>query len=111
MAIDNSLFVEGTQGLSFDACINRTLDLIPQSASSVLAANPKRTYAAFINNSEVGDITIVLGDAGTANLGAGIVLKPRGGSFEINQVNLYKGRVSAISSTRTTLAYVEGFTD
>jgi hypothetical protein len=65
-------------------------------------------YAAFINNGQT-DITLVLDDKSKALIDEGIVIKGYGGSYEISLLNLYTGKVSAISASITQLSFVEGF--
>lgn len=77
------------------------------SSSSVLPANPYRKSATFVNTSAAGRIS--LSYQTDAVEGAGIVLYPNGGSYEINQSNLYRGTVNAIASqANCTLAITEG---
>ncbi|MGI8503004.1 MAG: hypothetical protein ACR2LR_17985 [Hassallia sp.] len=87
---------------------NKKIDLIANNASALLDANPKRMYAAFINNGE-DDITLVLQDKSRAVINEGIILKGHGGSYEITLLNLYTGKVSAISASAIQLSFVEGF--
>lgn len=91
---------------SFDTCINADKSLNKDVAAIVINANPARRYAAFINNSNV-DITLILGESNQGSIGKGIILKPRGGSYEIDANNLYVGRVCAISAVAVKLSYVE----
>ncbi|MEH2261036.1 hypothetical protein [Nostoc sp.] len=90
----------------FSNCINSDKSLTSNMSDVVLNANSVRTYAAFINNSSI-DITLVLGDKANTTVGKGIVLKPRGGSYEINSNNLYIGKVSAIATNNCKLSFVE----
>ena len=92
----------------FSKSTNKKIDLIANNASAILDANPKRMYAAFVNNNDA-DITLVFDDKSKAVLEAGIVVKGHGGSYEITLLNLYTGKVSGISSSVTQLSCVEGF--
>lgn len=92
----------------FEKSTNKKIDLIPNNAVSVFDSNPKRMYAAFVNNGD-NDITLVFDDKSKAVLEAGIIIKGNGGSYEINLLSLYIGKISAISATRTQLSCVEGF--
>lgn len=89
----------------FSECQNNSIALAAKAAETVLKAN-KRAYAAFINNSNV-DITLVLGAKDKAAIGKGIIIKSFGGSYEINQINLYVGDVSAIAESACSLSFVE----
>lgn len=90
----------------FSDCVHGDKDLTGNVADTVLNANGNRQYAAFINNS-LYDITLILGDKTKGGVNRGIVLKPRGGSYEINQNNLYVGKISAISANNCKLIFVE----
>jgi hypothetical protein len=68
---------------------------VGSSSTKVLDANSGRLLAILTNDS---DTTIYLSLGVTAVLNKGIVLNPNGGSYEINQSNLYVGQVSAIAS-------------
>ncbi|MBA3920319.1 MAG: hypothetical protein H0X31_00880 [Nostocaceae cyanobacterium] len=109
MAISNPLSVPQSSNsnlITFDNCINRSIDLAANSPNSFLKANSKRIYAAFVNNS-ASQITLSLGDIAGAKVGQGILLSPYGGSFEISSINLYVGAISAVSSQSSSLSFVE----
>jgi hypothetical protein len=93
---------------SFSKCRNSKVNLTANTPVGILNSNSKRVYAAFINNGEV-DITLVLDDKSKAVIDEGIIIKGGGGSFEITLLNLYTGKVSAISANTTQLSFVEGF--
>lgn len=93
---------------SFSKCTNSKVNLIANTAIGILSNNSKRMYAAFINNG-TSDITLVFEDKSKAVINEGIVLKGYGGSYEITSLNLYTGKVSAISESITQLSFVEGF--
>jgi hypothetical protein len=80
--------------VSFTQCTTEVDNFTSGTALTLLAANENRTYAIFQNIGDNGDITLFLGDATEEG---GIVLNP-GGSYEINQNNLYVGKVMGISS-------------
>lgn len=92
--------------LKFSNCTNAERSLTSNIADVILNANSARSYAAFINNSSV-DITLILGDKTNAAVGKGIILKPRGGSYEINSNNLYIGKISAIATNNCKFSFVE----
>jgi hypothetical protein len=93
---------------SFSKCTNSKINLTANTPIGVLSSNSKRMYAAFINNGQT-DITLVLDDKSKALIDEGIVIKGYGGSYEISLLNLYTGKVSAISQSITQLSFVEGF--
>jgi hypothetical protein len=93
---------------SFSKCTNSKVNLVANLAVGILSSNSKRMYAAFINNGQA-DITLVLDDKSKAVIDEGIVIKGGGGSFEISLLNLYTGKVSAISAGIAQLSFVEGF--
>lgn len=97
-----------SSSISFTTCTNSEKELIANTAITILASNGARQYGAFVNNSNV-DITLILGEPGQgqASLNKGIILKPRGGSYEINSNNLYVGKVAAISGSNCKLSFVE----
>lgn len=95
----------GVSSVGFSNCSNNEIALGAKTAVLIMEATQRR-YAAFINNSAV-DITISLGPKDKAKINHGIILKASGGSFEINQNNLYQGPVSAISSAKCSLSFVE----
>ena len=90
----------------FDKCTSGETPLVANVATLLLPANPLRAYAAIINNS-MTEVTIVLADRTKTAINKGIILKPRGGSFEINSANLYVGNVSAIAADVSKLSFVE----
>ena len=89
----------------FERCTNDEKSL-NTNGTSLLEANANRSYAVFINNSNI-DITLVLGESTKAVNGKGIIIKPRGGSYEINQNNLYTGKISAIATSTCKISFVE----
>lgn len=91
---------------SFANCTNSTITLAPKVPLVVLKANPERLYAAFINSLPF-EVWLSLATPGKTKLGQGIPLSPLGGSFEITQINLYRGVVSVISASACTLSFVE----
>ncbi len=92
--------------VGFSNCSNNEISLtVARLAVLVLAAGNRR-YAAFVNNSDQ-DITLCFAVRENARINHGIILKPFGGSYEINQNNLYQGPVSAISAGKCSLSIVE----
>jgi hypothetical protein len=91
---------------TFDKCTNSEITVGANAPVTILKANPKRAYAALINNSAF-DITLILGSNKDGAINKGIILKPRGGSFEITAVNLYIGQVTAICASETNITFVE----
>lgn len=81
--------------------------LLPLSVASkwVLEENPQRLYALLVNDSA---IVIYLGMGAPAVIGRGIRLNANGGSYEINLMNPWHGRIAAIAASATPdLAIVE----
>ncbi|WP_375497045.1 hypothetical protein [uncultured Nostoc sp.] len=89
----------------FSNCTNGDKQLNSNAGDTILEPNSNRQYAVFMNNS-LFDITLILGDKSKGGIGKGIVLKSKG-SYEINSVNLYIGKVSAISASNCKLSFVE----
>lgn len=106
MISNSSQNSSSASSVGFFNCSANENFLAARTAILVLEANQLRRYAAFINNSAT-DITIFLGSKEKAKVNHGIILKPWGGSFEINRNNLYQGPVSAISLTKCSLSFVE----
>jgi len=78
------------------------------SVSSRLVRNPKpdRKYLALTNYSGT---PCFISLSGSARANAGIYLGANGGAFEITQINLYIGSVTAITSGGTAyISYCEG---
>ncbi|ALF52983.1 hypothetical protein ACX27_09170 [Nostoc piscinale CENA21] len=92
--------------IRFNNCTHGEKTFTKNVGDEVLNENSNRQYAVFVNNS-LYDITLILGDKSKGTVGKGIILKPRGGSYEINQTNLYVGKVSAISANNCKLSFVE----
>lgn len=78
---------------------------INSTSRIILPANPHRQQVTLVNNSFVNEAYINYG--GMASLGEGITLMRGGGSYEINQSNLYRGAISAISANPLTLTGIE----
>ena len=66
------------------------------SATTVLAANSARKYAAIVNNC---NYDVYLDFSSTASKGWGIRLNKQGGSYEMTTENLARRVISAIAST------------
>ena len=72
----------------------------------ILPINENRLQATFVNRSETAKVYLNYGTL--AEVGKGICLMPKGGSYEINRTNPYQGVVSAISDTNgATLSGLE----
>lgn len=65
------------------------------SSTLVLAANPKRMDAVFVNDSNQ-PIYLARGNAAVMN--EGIRLNASGGNYEINALNLFRGAIYAIAT-------------
>lgn len=61
----------------------------------ILPINENRLQCTFVNRSETAKIYLNYGTL--AEVGKGICLMPKGGSYEINRTNPYQGLISAIS--------------
>ena len=75
------------------------------ASTVVLAANPNRADADFVND---GNNVIYLARGNTAVLNAGIRLNPKGGSYHIGTNNLFLGAINGISANETNLTVSEG---
>lgn len=64
------------------------------STTAILAANGQRHYAAIINS---GSYPVYLGIGAEAVANKGIYLAPSGGSYEINEQNLFIGAINGIA--------------
>lgn len=85
-----ALYVESTDCKPYNKTVGST-------STTVLEANPNRKKATFVNND---DEEIFLAEGDTAEMNKGIRLNPNGtGSYEINWMNLYKGKVTAICTS------------
>jgi len=73
---------------------------IGTSSEIILAQTPLRKQAIVVNRSETATVTLSYQPIATPN--QGIVLYPKGGAYEINRSNLYRGALSAISSEANT---------
>ena len=88
----------GGGAYSFNSVGTSASSTVGTSATVVLSKNSGRMYAAFTNDG-ADDIYLNLGATSTAAVGKGIRINANGGSYEINDLNLYTGQVSAISET------------
>jgi len=71
------------------------------ASTLVLDSNPLRKYLVLVNDS---DTTLYLAlSSEPAVLNSGIRLNANGGSFEINLLNPYHGKINAISSVATKI--------
>jgi len=107
MIVNPAMEVSNTTNVSFNECNNLILKIVANRALTVLSLNRKRAYAAFINVS-LSDITLILGETTDRVPNKGIILKPNG-SFEITQINLFTGKVSAICTADSELSAIECF--
>lgn len=101
----NSVKLPQISVTSFNKCANKVTAITKKTPVEVVAPNSKRLYAAFVNNSDY-PATLILGNTESANIDKGILLNP-GGSFEITLINLYRGRVSAVSEEDGKISWVE----
>lgn len=106
--INNPTSIQQSQSglVTFNKCTNNIAELESEDAKTIVPTNIKRMYAVFVNNSSA-TITLILGEPNSGAVDKGITLNPYGGSFEINQLNLYRGKVSAISAINAKLSWVE----
>ena len=74
--------------------VTDTAVLVQDASTLVLAANPKRADAVFVNDSNQ---PIYLARGNAAVLHEGIRLNASGGSYEINALNLFLGAIYAIA--------------
>ena len=75
--------------------VTDTAVLVLEVTTVVLAANPNRADAVFVNDSNQ-PIYLARGNAAVMN--AGIRLNAGGGSYEINRDNLFLGAINAIAT-------------
>ena len=75
--------------------VTDTAVLVQDASTLVLAANPKRADAVFVNDSNQ-PIYLARGNAAVMN--AGIRLNASGGSYEIDNNNLFLGAIYAIAT-------------
>lgn len=81
--------------------------LIQAVSTLVLAANPRRADAVFVNDSNQ---PIFLARGNAAVLNVGIRLNANGGSYEINRNNLFLGVINAIAvGGDKNLVWSEGY--
>jgi len=84
------------QNVSSSANTPKTGVVVGSSTTLALAANTARKSAVFTNDSNE---TIYLALGSEAAMNQGIRLNANGGSYEINQTNLYTGIVTAICAS------------
>jgi len=82
-----------------DAPTNTAVSVKSSTSTTVLPLDTGRRYAVIVNDS-ANTIWLKLGSAATAN--SGIRLNANGGAYEINEMNLYKGIITAIASSSTS---------
>ena len=80
---------------------------VTDASRILLPSNPERLQATFTNT---GDYTVYLNFNTDAQTGRGISLMPRGGSYEINLTNPFKGSISAVVEANqiTIITGIEG---
>lgn len=80
---------------------------VTETSRILLPSNSARLQATFTNT---GDYTVYLNFNTDAQIGRGISLMPRGGSYEINLTNPFKGSISAVvdSNQVTIITGIEG---
>lgn len=89
----------------FNKATNRKLVLVANTSAQVVSTNLDRAYLVVVNNSDDA-VTLAFGD-GAAALNQGIVLTAKGSSFELTQLNLFTGRIAAISGSASELSIIE----
>lgn len=82
-----------------DALTNTSVSVPSATSTVVLPLDLGRKYAVFVNDGS-NDIYLFLGSPAVA--GEGIRLNSGGGAYEINELNLYKGIVTAIATSSTS---------
>lgn len=102
MAVNNLGQVE----VGFATCASKKVTLTAANSVEVLAAKETRMYASIINNSSAS-VTLILGNPSNSSVGQGIILTGRSSSYEIDQNNLYRGRISAVAANTVELSIVE----
>lgn len=103
--LNNPSDASNNYAIPFDKCTNDEKSL-SVNGTLLLETNANRSYAIFVNNSSI-DITLVFGESANAVKSKGIIIKARGGSYEINQNNLYTGKIFAIAATNCKISFVE----
>lgn len=94
------------QTAGFDKCKSKKITLLPNVITDVFLANSNRTYAILANTS-APNVTVIFVDPNNTLSKEGIPLTGKGSSYEIGQMNLYLGKVSAISYNTAELSVVE----
>jgi hypothetical protein len=104
MALNNP---NGSSGVNnYKNCTPTQIQLKAGIANACLKNNDNRAYLVVQNNNSIA-ITLILGGTNNASVGQGLVLNPKGGSYEINSNNLYIGAISAIAPMDCKLNLVE----
>lgn len=75
--------------------LNDTKSLTTSSAA-LIAANERRKYALIVNSSDVG---VWVSFGATAVIGTGVYLAPAGGSYELDDDNLFLGVINGIAAS------------
>ena len=85
-------------------CTPYKWDVVSEESQVLLPANDNRKYAIIINTLNT---TAWVNLGSTAEIGRGIPLLGKGGSYEIVSNNMYKGDISIISSELATITGTE----
>lgn len=107
-------WVDVTSGLNEFNSTTQAIFNVNSVATKVLNSNSQRRTALLVNNEVVTDSAqikdrIIYLNLGTqSDLNSGIPIYPNGGSFEINDRNLFRGEIYAISSLPAQLNVIEG---
>jgi hypothetical protein len=78
---------------------------VGSNSQVIIPANPNRQQVTLVNTSLTTEVFINYGSS--AELGKGITLMRGGGSYEINLQNLYRGAISAISTSPAIVTGIE----
>ena len=80
---------------------------VGSSSTLVIATTTHRSYLAIVNDS--ANVVYLMFDDRPAVLNKGMRLNANGGSFEVNDENLYKGAIRAIASGPSTTTVFEAY--
>ncbi|MES2224993.1 MAG: hypothetical protein V4478_03325 [Patescibacteria group bacterium] len=69
------------------------------ASAAILTTNTARQNAVIVNG---GSNAVYLGFGTAAVVGQGVYLAPSGGTYQINDQNLYIGAINGITSTQTS---------
>lgn len=89
-----------------DVLSSKDMSATVTSTSAVVAPAMNRQATSLVNS---GAVACYLSLSPVATAGKGIYLAPNGGYYNIDRNNLYKGAISAVTTTgTTTLVFSEG---